>query len=114
MKSWASAPKGDGKMCIFIGDCSGYDAPTCDQAYNKDRVVMPKCHTPLTTDSEGGAEVALDCGVKHPCQRIENYEKVCGSEVETKEYEIMADREAYIMINVKVYLCPQCVKEISA
>ena len=64
------------------------------------------------TDQTPRAEVTLDCGVKHPCQRIKNYIKVCRSKKETKAYEILADREAYIMINVKVYLCPQCAKEM--
>ena len=56
----------------------------------------------------------LNDRVIHPCQRMAGitHHSACRSRKETKAYKIMADREAYTCINVKVYLCPKCAEEM--
>ncbi len=56
----------------------------------------------------------FSAGVMHPCQRMAGitHHSACRSRKETKAYKIMADREAYVCINVKVYLCPKCAEEM--
>jgi hypothetical protein len=56
--------------------------------------------------------VEMQRRVKHPCQRLKDYKNRCRSGKKTSAYTIMADRAAYTMINVRVYLCPKCAEEM--
>lgn len=58
--------------------------------------------------------VPVEQRVKHPCQRMAGmtHEAACKSNDDTRAYKIIADREAYTLINVEVYLCPKCAGEM--